>query len=52
MNETIVKNILNGYGLEKSNLSYAQEDYIRLFLDGKLSQNQLMSYLSSTAQNL
>ncbi len=47
MKETIVKNLLIGLGIEQSALTWSEEDYIRQFMNDKISQNQLQVLLSS-----
>lgn len=47
MKETIVKNLLIGLRIEQSALTWSEEDYIRQFMNDKISQNQLQVLLSS-----
>jgi hypothetical protein len=50
MKETVVKNLLSGLGIEKSALTWSEQDYIRQFMSDKISQNQLQNLLSSVTK--
>lgn len=52
MKETIVKNLLIGLGIEQSALTWSEEDYIRQFMNDKISQNQLQVLLSSITKQI
>lgn len=46
MNEIIVKNILSGICKSQADLTSTEQDAIRLFLAGKMSQNTLQTILT------
>jgi hypothetical protein len=46
MNEIVVKNLLSGLCKNHSDLTQSEQVAIRLFLDGKMSQNTLQSMLT------
>lgn len=46
MNEIIVKNLLLGLCKNHSDLTSTEQDAVRLYLAGKLSQNTLQSILT------